>query len=96
MEMAQQTAVLLSQSLELCQALMKPNVSWKEIQGILTGLKEQEPESVRRAVLGYAASALLRSDNKLAGLILEEFLSPFYDSGFPQLVYACFAVINNK
>lgn len=96
LEVAKQTAVLLSQSLELCKALMKPNVAWKEIQLILTGLKEQEPESVRRAVLGYAASTLLRSDNKLAGLILEEFLSPFYDSGFPQLVYACFSVINNK
>jgi DNA polymerase-3 subunit gamma/tau len=96
LEIAQQTALEVSESIALCRALLEQNVSWKKISTILTGLKEQEPEGIRRAVLGYASNTLLKSDNVLCGLILEEFINPFYDSGFPQLVLACYSIIKNK
>jgi len=95
-EIAQQAAAEQSQSIELCRALLKPNCSWKEVNTILRGLKDQEAESIRRVVLGYCQAVLLKGDIYRAGLVLEEFISPFYDSGFPQLVYACYSVIKTK
>ena len=93
-EVARQTAERQSQTIELCRALVNKS-SWKQISTILDGLRDQEAESIRRAVLGYCQAILLKSDNGRAGLIMEEFINPFYDSGFPQLVFACYTVYNN-
>jgi DNA polymerase III subunit gamma/tau len=95
-EIAQQAAAEQSQSIELCRALLKPNASWKEVNTILRGLQDQDAEGIRRVVLGYCKSVLLKGDVYRAGLILEEFINPFYDSGFPQLIYACYSVIKTK
>jgi len=38
---------------------------------------------------------LLKGDSERAGLVLEEFIEPFYASGFPMLVYACYSIIKN-
>jgi DNA polymerase-3 subunit gamma/tau len=94
-EVALQTAAQENQSIELCRALLKP-VTWKEIIPILNGLKGQEAESIRRVILGYCQAILLKSDLYQAGRVLEQFIDPFYDSGFPQLVYACYTVIKTK
>ena len=96
LEIAQQTSLKTAQSIELCRVLLKNGSGWKEIRTILTGLKDQEPENVRRMVLGYCQSILLKTDNPLCGLIMEEFMEPFYNSGFPQLVYACYSIIKNR
>lgn len=90
-KIAKQTAAEQNESIALCQALLK-NEGWTKIRNILSGLQEQEPESVRRHVLGYAKAVLLKSDNERAGLIMELFVEPFYDSGFPGLVFACYTV----
>ena len=92
LEIAQQTALEQSQSIELCQALIN-NSNWKKVSGILKGLKDQDPESIRRHVLGYASAVLLNKDNVRAGAILEEFVEPFYNSNFPGLVFACYSVV---
>lgn len=76
--------------LDLCRALIE-RAGWKKIRAILSGLTE-DPESIRRAVLGYCTAVLLNEDNDVAALVLETFLDPFYDSGKPQLVYACYSV----
>lgn len=85
------------ESIELCRALINGK-SWREVSIILSSLKEQgqDAESVRRIMLVYCQSVLLKKDLAICGLILEEFLTPFYDSGFPQLVYACYSVTKNK
>lgn len=93
-EVAKQTAAEQSQSIELCRALLNKK-PWAEINKILTGLKDQDAEGIRRVVLGYCQAILLKSDVVRAGRVMEEFLDPFYDSGFPQLVYACYAVTKN-
>ena len=95
MEAAKQTALVQSESIELCRALIG-NSNWKQVSDILEGLKQIAPETIRRHVLGYAQSVLLKADNPKAGLVLEEFLEPTYNSGFPQLVYACYSVIKNS
>ena len=95
LEVVRHSAEQQSQSIELCRALLRKETSWKFVQNILNGLKEQEPESIRRHVLGYAQAVLLKSDNERAGLVLEEFVDNFWNSGFPGLVYACYSVIKN-
>jgi DNA polymerase-3 subunit gamma/tau len=94
LEMSKQTAFLQSQGIDLCRALIKKE-SWTKVRTILEGLKDQEAESIRRMVLGYCQAILLKKDEPLCGLIMEEFMNPFYDSGFPQLVYACYAIIKS-
>lgn len=84
------------QAIDLCRALLNSKSNWREIQVILSGLKDIEPEKIRRAVIGYASNTLLNKDLPVCGLILEEFMSPFYDNGFPQLVYVCYSVIKNR
>ncbi len=95
MDIAKKTEEEINESIELCRALMKYD-SWKPIREILKGLKDQEAESIRRVVMGYCQTILLSSDNVRAGTILEAFIDPFYDSGFPQLVYACYSIIKTK
>jgi DNA polymerase III gamma/tau subunit len=96
MEAAKKAEAEVIQSIELCRALIK-RASWSTVATILSGLKDQEAEGIRRAVLGYCQAILLNGkDEPLCGLIMEEFMSPFYDSGFPQLVYAAYSVTKNK
>ena len=92
LKIAQRSAIEQSQSIALCQALIKRK-SWNEVKKILEGLKGQDPENIRRAVMGYASAVLIKSDNMIAGSILEEFVNPFYNSGFPGLVFACYSVV---
>lgn len=82
------------QSIDLCRALIKGE-QWASISDILKKLEDQDPEAIRRVVLGYCKSVLLNNDNEKAASIMEEFVRPFYDSGFPQLVYACYIITKN-
>ena len=68
--------------------------NWKKVSAILNGLKDQDAEGIRRHVLGYAQAVLLKSPNTRAAAIIEEFWEPFYNIGFPGLVYCCFSVIH--
>ena len=95
-QMAEKAAAEVTESIELCRALIRKGSSWKEVRTILTGLKDQEPENIRRSVLGYCQSTLLKADNPICGIIMEEFMEPFYNSGFSQVIYACYSIIKNK
>lgn len=94
LKIAKQSIVEENQSIELCRALLKGE-PWSKINNILRGLKDENPESIRRHVLGYAQAVLLKSDNERAGLIMEEFIHPFYDSGFAGVVYHSYVVSKN-
>lgn len=91
LKVAKQSAAQQNQSIELCRALIG-NQPWSKVRTILKGLQDEDPESIRRHVLGYAQSVVLNSDNEIAGAILEEFIHPFYDSGFAGVVYASYVV----
>jgi DNA polymerase III gamma/tau subunit len=94
LEMAKQTAEVQSQAIELCRALIK-HESWNKVNKILVGLKGQEEETIRRIVLGYCQAILLKEDNTRAGLIMEEMFDPFYNTGFPGLVFKCYSITKN-
>jgi len=95
LEVAMKAAELQSQSIELSRVLVKPKASWKEVRTILLQLKGQEPEEIRRSVIGYCSAILLKSENDRAGLVLENFIEPFYNSGFPGLVLASYLTIKS-
>lgn len=92
LKMAKESAAQHNASIELCRVLLL-NTPWKKVSTILKGLKDQDVESIRRHVLGYAQSTILSHENDKAALILEEFVEPFYNSGFPGLVFACYSII---
>lgn len=91
LEAAKAMAEQTNESIELCRCLLS-NSGWKKCAAILQGLKGQEAESIRRVVLGYAQSVLLKGDNDKAAMIIEQFMEPLYDVGFPGLVFNCYAV----
>lgn len=86
--------VLEDNTIDICRILMSKKPSWKEVAKILKSLKDSsvDPERVRRAVLGYAASVLLNGDNPKAYIILSCFKDNVYSSGFPGIVCACYEV----
>lgn len=89
---AKQTAAEQNEAIELCRALIAKR-PWAQVTRILKGL-DQDPERVRRAVLGYASSVLLNKDAGQAYIVLTAFKDPFYDTGKPGLVCACYEAIN--
>lgn len=74
--------------IELCRALIKKE-KWKTIATILKGI-DDDPESVRRAILVYFMKVLLDTGNLPIAEILEAFEEPLYNTGKPGLVMACF------
>ena len=86
-----------NQSIDLCRSLMggKP---WREVSSILAGLKE-DPEKVRRAVLGYARTVLINprgGDCERAFLIIQCFQNSFFNSGAAGLAASCYDVVTDK
>ena len=95
LKVAKRAAETRSKTIELCRALVQGD-SWKKVSGILKGLKEEEPEQIRRAVLGYCQAILLNGDanpNPMAAAVMEEFIEPFYNTGFPGLTFACYGAL---
>jgi len=93
-KVAEQAAVEYIDSIQLCRDLIKGS-SWNIIRSHLRKLKKQDSESIRRHILGYSQSILLNEKNDRAAFLIEQFYEPFYNVGFPGLVYACYTVIRN-
>lgn len=88
-EAAQQNQVI-----DLCRSLIK-GTKWKELSKVLNGLKDQEPESIRRAVLGYCSSVLLNEDSPRAFLVMDAFKAPTYDIGWSGIVLAAYEAVQS-
>lgn len=82
------------ETVEIFRALLK-KASWKEIATLLKPFQD-EPEKFRRAILGYMSAVLLNSGNHRAAIILDCFKEPFYDTGKPGLVLACYEATISK
>lgn len=81
---------------DLCYALLKKD-NWKSISKILQKIKKEQPENIRRAVLGMMSSALLDGwgfkFNNDPGYVMSWFYDKStYDSGFPGIVFCCYAI----
>lgn len=76
--------------IDLCRALIKGE-KWSVVSPIIEGLKlVTDPEDVRRAVLGYAASVLLKSGQSQAYVVMDSFKTPTYDLGWSGIVLSCY------
>ena len=89
---AKEQAADVNEAIELCRVLIAKR-PWKQVAKVLQGIT-QDPEQVRRAILGYAQSVLLKSDNGQAYLVLSAFREPLYDLGKPGLVLCCYEAVN--
>lgn len=85
-------AVQQSQVIDLCRALIK-GTRWKDLSKVLNGLKGEDPESTRRAILGYCSSVLLNEDSPRAFLVMDAFKQPTYDIGWPGIVLAAYEAV---
>ena len=77
---------------ELCKLLLNGG-TWKEVATVLKGLKE-EPESIRRSVLGYMNAVLLNSGKSKAFEIIDVFSDDLFSSGKSGLTRMCYELIN--
>jgi DNA polymerase III gamma/tau subunit len=82
---------------DLAKMLMDRKTKWKDIANLLLQVDE-EPEAVRRVVLGYASSALLKGwgDQGRAYLIIQIFRDDFFSCGKPGLVGSCYEIFGDK
>lgn len=92
LEAAKRTTVQQNASIDLCRALIGKR-PWKEISKIIQGL-DQDPESVRRAVLGYAQAVLLKSGQPQAYVVMDSFRQDFFTTGKPGLTMAAYASVS--
>ena len=77
---------------QLCQAMLNGK-KWPEIKKIIAGLKTEDPETIRRGIIGYAGAVLLNG-NESASLILGWFLyKNTYDCGFPLITQFCYNIV---
>lgn len=88
---AKQTAIKQNAVIDLCRCLVKKR-PWKEITSIINNLKE-DPENIRRAVLGYCDSILGKTDDPSSYLIMDCFKATFFYTGKPGLRIACYEAL---
>lgn len=85
------------QAIELARALINPRCKWPEVAAIIKGLDE-EPETLRYMILGYATNVLL-GGGKLAArayLLISIFRDNWYDSKKAGLAASCYEVFHAK
>lgn len=83
------------QVIDICRKLIsneKGPQRWEALKKMIQNV-DQEPESIRRSILGYLTSVLLNSSGPKASYIAKvmiEFSTNYYDSGKSGLAMSCF------
>lgn len=79
--------------IDLCRAMQSAK-NWKEVSPILAELRSsgEDAESIRRSILGYCSAILIKKDSAKSFLIMDAFIRPTYDTGFPGIVHSCYNV----
>ena len=76
---------------DICQKLIsneKGSQRWKDLKEMVRNI-DQEPESIRRGILGYLSAVLLNNEGSKASRIakmIDMFSEPLFNSGKPGLV----------
>lgn len=81
-----------AQVIDLCRALIKKE-KWGKVNVFLRGIQDQEEENVRRFVLKYMNTVLLKEDNLQAAQVIEHFKHNFFNSGKAGLTQACYDAV---
>ena len=78
------------QVLDLYNALLKSN-TWKKLSAILAQMDLSNPESPRRAMIGLAATGMMRDQEDVrAALVYDAFKEPFYNTGKAGFIFAVY------
>lgn len=89
-EILEKEQVAEAQTIELVRAIIRRE-KWSKIARLIKELLEKESaEDIRRMVLGYATSILLKEDDMSAFEIAENFQKPFYVNGKADLIIAAY------
>lgn len=88
-------SIIDKEVIEICRLLTNERTSWSELSVLLKNINT-EPETMRRAVIGYAQSILLNKSNMRAYNIIEAMKNNFFDSGKPGFIAACFKILNTR
>lgn len=87
--------VASSKAIDVARALFEQQPAWGRVAGLLKEV-EDEPETVRRVVLGYARSVLL-GGGRLAGTayrVIGVFERAWHDGGAASMAACCWEVIH--
>lgn len=84
-----------SEVIELCRMIAQ-NVPWNTISKALINLQKakEEPERIRRAILGYLSKCILGKVDDFTAEKLKIFLKELFNSGFPGLISECYEASN--
>jgi len=83
---------------KLVQALCRQGARWGDVKGMLDKI-EDDPETIRWSVLGYASTMAVRGEGATAARavnIIQSFRDNFYDSKRAGLIAACWEVCNAR
>jgi DNA polymerase III subunit gamma/tau len=81
------------QAIEIARALLNPKTTWYDMAKLLKSVDE-DPESLRWMVLGYASAILLGGKaNTRAFQMIEAFGENFYDTKRAGLIAACYELV---
>lgn len=81
------------QAIDIARELMNPKGGWPAVAKLLKNCTA-EPEQIRRLVLSYCMTAVLKSGSKRAAAVLDVFQYDVFNSGKPGLVLRCWEVMN--
>jgi len=91
-----QESDLEAPAIEIARALIRQGVTWKEVAKLLKEVPD-EPESIRRMILGYANSIALNGGGPILGkamVLIDCFSSHYYDCGKAGLTWSCYQAIS--
>jgi len=81
-------------SIDIARALIR-GTNWREVSDLIKEL-EDDPETVRRVILGYATKVALNSGQPKAFAILNACRDHWYDCGIAGLVCACKDILGDR
>lgn len=85
------------QVFEFCRCLFGKNPNWKTLANYLLQFKEKkDPEEIRRIVMGYAQTIILKTGSGKVAYALECFCDYQYSSGFPGITLATYQALNGE
>ena len=82
-----------AQAITIARTLMQTKASWPQMAKVLKACQTEDPEGIRRMVLGYAKTMLLNKPSTRTFYVLEAFADNVYDSGWAGIVANCYRVI---
>lgn len=81
-------------SITLCRKLIGGE-GWKSVCKVIKALKDQneDPEGIRRQIVGYCSAILLKGNNGRAFVVGEAFREPTYNNGFNDLILSAYEAV---